>query len=504
MARKQKEKVPKVFISYSHDSPAHKKWVGELASKLVKNGIDVILDQWDLGLGDDVPKFMEKSVAAADRVLMICTETYVRKTDEGKGGVGYEAMIVTGELVRDLGTSKFIPVIRQKDIDIVLPKSVSTRFYINLSDNQNFDEQMELLLRELHQEPASRKPPLGKSPFAQQPSGMETPAASFKPKSIPDLEKIADDIQVVYDTALEVAREGDLVAWRRIVRQATLPISEQLLAWRQEHETKVPRDIKLLQEMALRGANIYAKLFSIALAGVESGREKFTNQIGLIDEILNPRGWNPAGITTIVNFPDTVAYIYQALYGAMCLQTGQITLVTKFARSRITKSFETGSLPLYQRHQIVGWPDTLGRKSIEAWSFLVNLPDKWHWLNKPFSTLEEFRESLCAYYLILNVIEFTDTISENKEDILQQKEIRLEVPLCFLQENFETLKRAYRLALVEPDQVKAIWQTKGILDSKMKELWPRWIYHLNEWLNRVYDFGFRTTVIHEKIFDDLG
>jgi len=68
------------------------------------------------GLGDDVPKFMEKSVSSSDRVLMICTEPYVRKADDGVGGVGYEAMVVTGELVKNIGTSKFIPVIRQKAV----------------------------------------------------------------------------------------------------------------------------------------------------------------------------------------------------------------------------------------------------------------------------------------------------------------------------------------------------------------------------------------------------
>jgi hypothetical protein len=114
MLNGQEEKIPKVFISYSHDSAEHKKWVGELASILVKKGIDVILDQWDLGFGDDVPKFMEKGVSDSDRVLMVCTETYVKKADEGKGGVGYEAMIVTGELVKNLGTSKFIPIENKK------------------------------------------------------------------------------------------------------------------------------------------------------------------------------------------------------------------------------------------------------------------------------------------------------------------------------------------------------------------------------------------------------
>ena len=82
---------PVVFISSSHDSPQHKKWVADLGRSLRRKGVDVILDQWDADAGDDLPKFMERSVTAADRVLIICTQPYVNKADEGKGGVGYEA-----------------------------------------------------------------------------------------------------------------------------------------------------------------------------------------------------------------------------------------------------------------------------------------------------------------------------------------------------------------------------------------------------------------------------
>src|SRR5688572_20345593 len=96
----QDSKDPLVFISYSHDSPEHKRWVAMLAEQLMNNGVDVRLDQWDVGFGDDLPRFMEKSVREADRVLMICTDIYVRKSDDRQGGVGYEAMIVTGELVQ--------------------------------------------------------------------------------------------------------------------------------------------------------------------------------------------------------------------------------------------------------------------------------------------------------------------------------------------------------------------------------------------------------------------
>ena len=47
---------PRVFVSYSHDTEPHKDWVLQLATRLVANGVDVILDQWDLTLGGDLPQ----------------------------------------------------------------------------------------------------------------------------------------------------------------------------------------------------------------------------------------------------------------------------------------------------------------------------------------------------------------------------------------------------------------------------------------------------------------
>ena len=89
---------PKVFISYSHDSAAHKRWVLDLGTKLRHNGVDAILDQWDLGLGGDLALFIEHGIRDSDRVLVICTDQYIRKANAGEGGVGYERLIVTAQL----------------------------------------------------------------------------------------------------------------------------------------------------------------------------------------------------------------------------------------------------------------------------------------------------------------------------------------------------------------------------------------------------------------------
>ncbi|PIU54750.1 MAG: hypothetical protein COS89_09180, partial [Deltaproteobacteria bacterium CG07_land_8_20_14_0_80_38_7] len=111
---------PTVFISYSHDSPEHKQWVEDLATRLRNAGVNAILDRWNLEPGSDVALFMERGVRDSDRVLTICTDTYIRKAEAGVGGVGYERLIVTSELIQDIGTTKFIPIVK----DVIGTKKV--------------------------------------------------------------------------------------------------------------------------------------------------------------------------------------------------------------------------------------------------------------------------------------------------------------------------------------------------------------------------------------------
>ncbi len=104
---------PKVFVSYSRDSEQHKDWVLTLATRLVSNGVNILLDQWDLTLGSDLPRFMESGLTAADRVLAICTDKYVEKANAGVGGVGYEKMILTAQLKQNVTADRIIPIIRE-------------------------------------------------------------------------------------------------------------------------------------------------------------------------------------------------------------------------------------------------------------------------------------------------------------------------------------------------------------------------------------------------------
>lgn len=156
--------APKVFISYSHDSNDHKNWVLRLASDLRKHGIDAILDVWDLKPGDDVARFMEH-LASVDRVVIVCSEQYSQKATAGKGGVGYETMLVTAEILQDRGVVKFIPILKNNTSQM-LPPFLRTRMWIDFEMEEEYSKKLDELVRILHEAPAFSKPPLGKSPFS--------------------------------------------------------------------------------------------------------------------------------------------------------------------------------------------------------------------------------------------------------------------------------------------------------------------------------------------------
>jgi hypothetical protein len=81
------QNAPRLFVSYSHDDQAHKNWVLNLSDRLVRNGVNVILDQRNMTLGGDLPRFMEAGLSEADRVLSICSEKYVEKASPGLGAL---------------------------------------------------------------------------------------------------------------------------------------------------------------------------------------------------------------------------------------------------------------------------------------------------------------------------------------------------------------------------------------------------------------------------------
>lgn len=159
---------PNVFISYSHDSKEHKAWVLKLASDLRSHGVNAILDQWDLRLGSDLRFFMEHGLSEANMVLCVCSDNYVHKVNDGKGGSGYEGMIMTQTLLSNANAEYIIPVVRNNASVQKVPFALGSKLYIDFTDNAQYIARYQELRERIYGEDSKKKPPLGTNPFSQE------------------------------------------------------------------------------------------------------------------------------------------------------------------------------------------------------------------------------------------------------------------------------------------------------------------------------------------------
>lgn len=155
-------KNPRVFISYTGTNNKNRDWVKGFACRLRKNGVDARVDMFHLKPGQDLPQWMTNELIMADKVLLICDKYYAEKADNRKGGVGWETMIIQGDMLSKQEQNKYVAILRDKDIDQSLPIYVKSRYALNWADESQVDIEFEELLFYLFD--CDTEPPIGEIP----------------------------------------------------------------------------------------------------------------------------------------------------------------------------------------------------------------------------------------------------------------------------------------------------------------------------------------------------
>lgn len=138
---------PRVFISYTGYDLNNQKWVEKLCVKLRQNGVDARCDIFHLKLGQDLPQWMTNEINLANKVLLICDKYYLSKTDPRRGGVGWETMIIQGDMLMNQDSNKYICIMREDNSNLSLPIYMRTKYslYCN-NDNIEEDKFKQLLI----------------------------------------------------------------------------------------------------------------------------------------------------------------------------------------------------------------------------------------------------------------------------------------------------------------------------------------------------------------------
>jgi hypothetical protein len=156
---------PTVFLSYSWDSENHRIWVKYLADYLIQNGINIILDQYELAVGGNMIHFMESSLEKADKVIILLTPTYKAKAELRNSGSGYEYSLISQELFEiQANNKKFLPILRLGDKSSSAPGFLKSLIYHDMSNDDRFNSDAFELTRLIFEEPEFKKPALGKRP----------------------------------------------------------------------------------------------------------------------------------------------------------------------------------------------------------------------------------------------------------------------------------------------------------------------------------------------------
>lgn len=159
---------PQVFISYAWLNETIRERTMELAERLRYDGVDVVLDLWKLKSGHDKYAFMERCVTDKNitHVLIICDKAYKERADNRQGGVGDETVVITPEVYGNIEQEKFIPLIFECDENgnPFVPAYLKSRKYIDFSNEDNYENAYEELLRTIYEMPLNREPKLGNKP----------------------------------------------------------------------------------------------------------------------------------------------------------------------------------------------------------------------------------------------------------------------------------------------------------------------------------------------------
>jgi hypothetical protein len=153
--------MPRVFVSYSQDSPEHGARVLALTQQLRGDGVDAIVDAFVNAPEQGWARWMIDELAAAEFVLIVVSVGYRKKAEDevprGVGrGVKWESHLSVQEIYEaDARNEKFIPVLLEGIGDDAIPTVLRAWTHHRLPGGY------EDLLRRLYGKPKVVPAPLG-------------------------------------------------------------------------------------------------------------------------------------------------------------------------------------------------------------------------------------------------------------------------------------------------------------------------------------------------------
>jgi hypothetical protein len=141
------KRPPKAFVSYKWESGEHVAWVRQLAADLRARGIEAILDQWEVRLGDSFTDYMQRHIADCDIVLFVITPGSVAAAEAPRGAGGalkFEVQMMNARRMAD--GVRIIGIYRAGDRP---PHYLRDNRYVDFRHDAEYHASLQLLVDDL-------------------------------------------------------------------------------------------------------------------------------------------------------------------------------------------------------------------------------------------------------------------------------------------------------------------------------------------------------------------
>lgn len=382
----------KIFISYSWGNSEHQEWIVNLATRLMNDTIDVVLDRWSLKDGHDIFSFMEEMVKSDEifRVLIISNKKYSEKADIREGGVGTETQIITPSIYSKEKQEKFIPIVIERDEngEPYLPIYLKSRKYIDFSRIETFEDSYEELLRNILEAPSLPKPKIGTKPPA------------YITESTINLSETNNKLRTIENQL----KKSNSVSNKELNNFIDLFLDN---LWNYE-QRNTPNDLKLYGEQLYNALVSYKPLREdfIKFIDILSSFEIENSEDVLIDFFENAPIYNSPREDNAGSWTDTRFEIFKIIFHelfiytiAICLKNKNYKLVADLLHSKYYKK------------------DKYSRK---------NEPEAFVFLYKYHQNLESYSSQFFN-----KITGFGDYVITNLSDTLKKEDVILADTLCY-------------------------------------------------------------------------
>lgn len=228
---------PKVFISYAWGTQEYQNRVLSLARDLQTDGIEVLLDKWNLKEGHDTYAYMEQSVNDPNvtNVLLLLDPVYAKKADDRSGGVGTETQIISPEIYNKVTQEKFLPVVMERSAEGNVPKPHYLKgiLHFDLSIAEKYDDEYQRLVKRLYGVEIYARPELGTVPKwvteeTPIPSSKRTALQSLKKNNNPKVARV-DFIELLNDLKERIVSFNSDTSDYLQLYEEMLPLREEYL-----------------------------------------------------------------------------------------------------------------------------------------------------------------------------------------------------------------------------------------------------------------------------------